>query len=303
MASIFDKANMPGRDQPIFGSAPASPAPSFEKAAREQAVLQTRQAAATAPLQASDEAILGQAIPGAVAQVSQARQADRGQAFEAEMAARRQSESERQLQSREELFKRAMAIEEETQNNIKALTAIDAQVANEIFHSNLQFKKDELGRTLFNERQLADWAATKSRNQEELANYEQMSYHALEMRQQCLRVAQNRIQQALTQEFQKEQQARDQELMTLLQEAKAKLAEKQRKAQADAANKIGLWGAIGKITGGLTGLLIAGKEGAIAGASIGEGVGTIGAARGIDTEAVSRDRDEVFSPLRSRYNL
>jgi hypothetical protein len=188
-----------------------------------------------------------------------------------------------------------------------------------LFYDNLKFREDEIGRTMFNERQLVDWAVLKAKNAEEFANYEQISLQALEKKQQTLRIAYLRIQDALDKEYKKEEQLRDQKLTRLLTVAEAELAKKQRAADAKARNVSSMWQVGGQIVGGFIGAAVGvaatvGTAGAAAptiaatttaGMALGGGLGSVaGAGQGNKYNSIDQsEKDTIFSDLRKEYNL
>lgn len=333
MAIDYDKLNMPTKDTPIFSQRPATPSLNIDQATREAATQRMRSSlAGVTPTQAKQpgvaESAIQQVVPQATAQVSQGRMEQRKVDFTQAQAQQSLAEQQRQGEAREELFRRAVQIEDENEQNIKALSSMDSGIAATLFYDNLKFREDELGRTTFNERQLADWAALKSKNQEEFASYEQTMYQALERRQQTLRVAYSRVKTALEQEYLKDEAVRDQELIRTLTIAKANLEKKQREAEARAANTVSLFSTIGNVVGTIVGGIIGGVAGAAAGAVGGAGIGAapgaaMGAAggaaaggalgKGLGTMAGSAvagspgvsdaSRDDTLRELRTKYGL
>jgi hypothetical protein len=308
MAIDYSKLKMPTADTPIFGAAPLS----MEQAAREAATQQARQAAASVtPEQARRPGeVVSQIVPRATQAISSARMQDRSSQFQQFEGTRQLQEAERQSEAREELFQRAIQIENENENNIRALSNMDSGMAAQLFYDNLKFKEDELGRTLMNDRQLADWAALKAKSQEDFANFEQISLNALDKKIQTVKVAYARIQQALEQQFQKDESLRDQELVKLLSTAKSALEKKAAQAQAKAANNISMWGAIGTglgaVIGGVVGTVVLPGVGTTAGAMAGSALGG-GAATLITSQTQGRPsisgKEDVYSRLRDRYNI
>jgi hypothetical protein len=305
MAIDFNKLEMPKADSPIFGgAAPQTPQLSLADATREAATARARTLAAQG-------APADQIIPQATQQISAGKMADRQAQFQTAQTQAQLAEQQRQMAEREDLFRRAVQVEEENDKNIAALSAMDSGISASLFYDNLKFREDEIGRTLFNERQLVDWAVLKSKNAEDFANYEQISMQALEKKQQTLRVAYLRIQDALDKEFKKDEQLRDQKLTRLLTTAKAELEKKQRAAEAKARNTSSMWQVGGQIVGTIAGAVlgagtpVGAAGGGFIGSAIGSGLGSIaGAGQGNKQNTVSgSDRDSVFSDLRKEYNI
>ena len=189
------------------------------------------------------------AAAGAEAVQTQAKAQQAAQAQQAQLAAG-QAELGMQRQARarqEELQIRKTALNNSVRNAEQALANLGMTTKQQLFDASLQFEQDELGRTLFNERQLLDYAATHARDIEDLQNYEQTISQMSERRLRLMQVAQQKIEQALTQAYQAEQSALNQEaklaLGRMAQQAKEKIA----KEKADAANRSNIWGVV---TGG-----------------------------------------------------
>lgn len=134
-------------------------------------------------------------------------------------------------------------------NNQDRLFRVSEEGKRALFDNQMTFRKDDLGRTLFNERQLADWAILKAKNSEELANYEQMVTQASQRRMTLLKAAEAKIRQELQQIEMKSEQELDQGLKQRLYLAKAKLEEKLRREKAEAASRAAMWQAGGTILG------------------------------------------------------
>ena len=139
-------------------------------------------------------------------------------------------------QQSDALARQRIALSQQSRQLSQVLASSEAASASELFDSNLKFQKDELGRTIFNERQLADYAVNHARSQEELANYEQEVSQILERKQAILQQALRVIQQSQTQAFQQSEQELDQNLQQKVALAKKELEDKMRKQQTDAAS-------------------------------------------------------------------
>jgi len=148
----------------------------------------------------------------------------------------------------------------------------DANLAeDELFTQQLRFQQDELGQTMLNERQLADYALNHARTQEELANYEQEVSQALERKQLLLQRSFTILKQAEEQLLQSQETEANQELTLKIAQARQKLEEDMQKLAKDAANKAAIWSAVSTVGAAVTpiyppaGLAIAGA-GAVGGA-------------------------------------
>lgn len=152
------------------------------------------------------------------------------------------------------------------------LTRLGADVKDEILDSRLRFENDEMGRKFSNERQLADWTITNSKNEIELQDRMREMQQTAEREIQLLEVAEQRIRQTLVNDFSQQQQTLDNEAKVKLAQMAADMREKIRKKQAKAANNAAMWQAGGTIVGAGVGAMAGNPT---AGAAVGGGIGTV----------------------------
>lgn len=168
-------------------------------------------------------------------------------------------------------------------NEARRLGNLDSSLKNELFDSNLKFRKDELGRTLFNDRQLLDYKLASAKSDEELRDYEQQIEQEYARKNQILQASHAKILQAMQNEFQKSEQEADQAHRKALVLAKNAIEEKIRRQQAKAANRAAAYSAAGSIIGGVGGAIlgtfvapgVGTMAGAAAGSQLGAGVGSV----------------------------
>ena len=229
-----------------------------------------------------------QAGTTATAQQLGAQQAQQSGAIQMQAASRTNEQvsqvgqmalQEDKMQKNQELFTRQQAITQKNRAYTNQLAGMDNNLKDQLLDQQLSFRTDEFGRTLFNERQLADFAVMQATSQADLDKFEQTVNQQSQRRMQILQTAQAKIKQALEQNFMREGQALDQQtrmaLAKMKQEAEAKIRKEKNKRNGRAA----------MFQGGLTilgagaGALIAGPggyaAGASAGAALGGGVGSI----------------------------
>lgn len=163
-------------------------------------------------------------------------------------------------------------------NEARRLGNLDTSLKNQLFDSNMTFKKDELGRTLFNDRQLLDYKLSSAKSEEDLAKYEQDIEQQYARKMQILAAAQAKIVQAMQQDYTKGEQELDQAHKKELVLKKAAIDEKIRKEKAKAANRAAQYSAAGSIVGAVAGAVIgssaAGPAGTVAGAQAGSAIGS-----------------------------
>jgi hypothetical protein len=150
---------------------------------------------------------------------------------------------------------------------------LDENAKNRILDNQLQFQRDEMGRTLFNERQLADFALLQATNAEDIRNYQQTVEQLSRRKLQMLQAAQTILTQQLEMDYQRESRQLSQEQVLKLQRAKQELQNKIAKEQAERANRAGMNSAIGGMLGGVGGAFIGGPTGAMIGQQLGSGLG------------------------------
>lgn len=176
----------------------------------------------------------------------------------------------------EQLGQSRVAASQKARQNETELAGLGRDLKQRIFDSRTQFARDEQGRAVMNEYQLADWAVSKSKNAEGAKARMQEMQLAHERRMEMLRVAETRLTQAMEFEQKKSAQDRDNTTYERLARAKAAVAEKVRLEQADAANKQAMWQTGGTIVGAVAGLVVTGGNpaGAAAGAALGGAAGS-----------------------------
>lgn len=156
------------------------------------------------------------------------------------------------------------AITKQSRDLSAALSRQGAATEAELFNDNLRFERDELGLAVWNERQLADYAATQAKSQEQLMAYEQQVAQTLERKQAVLRQALEVIRQTETQAFESEQQGLNMEQTRRIALAKKKLEDDLARLQAEAANSAAIWGGVTAAGGAIAtvfpaaGLVVAG---------------------------------------------
>jgi hypothetical protein len=144
----------------------------------------------------------------------------------------------------------------------------------ELIDKQTQFAKDEMGRTVYTDRQLMDWQITKAKTHEDLLNYEQQAHQMSDRKMQMLRTAHAVISQAMQQASENYNNSEGNALRVQLQKDKEELELKMQKEAAAAANRAAMFQAGGTILGTAIGAF-GGPAGAMAGGAIGGGVGSI----------------------------
>ena len=150
----------------------------------------------------------------------------------------------RAIGQRETLQQRKLALGNSLRTAENRLTTLGMTTKQELFDSTMRFEQDELGRTMFNERQLLDYAVTHAKKIEDFQDYEQAITQMSERRTRLMQVAQAKLEQALKQAFTTEQTELSQEAKLGLARAKSAIEEKLKKEKANAQNRTSMWSAL-----------------------------------------------------------
>lgn len=266
---------MPGQNQKV--------ATGLQEAAKTQ---MRQQLGGIGPMAPQQVQAIGQQAAAAKGQAGlQAQQQGAQQAQKLGQLAITQEQQDQQvkLQARQlDLAKRARV-------NSQMLNNLDSSLKTKLTDEQFQFQKDELGRTLFNERQLMDYKIQTAKSDLDMRDFEDKFRQASQRRMLLLKAAQAKIEQEMQQSFAQGQQKLDQASREKLARAAWELKEKLRREQAEQANRASMFSAGGTLLGGAIGIaatvLTAGAAapltpaaiaaGGMLGASIGQGLGTV----------------------------
>ena len=137
--------------------------------AASQASMRQQVAQAPGPLTTAQQQQAGaqQAATMGSQRLQAAQQGIQQQAQMGQMGLQQQAQ-----QSKEKLAERQLGLRTKQRNLENQLASMGEQVKQKLFDSNMTFQRDELGRTAWNERQLADWVVKKAKSVEDLRNYQ-----------------------------------------------------------------------------------------------------------------------------------
>jgi hypothetical protein len=187
------------------------------------------------------------------------------------------------IQKQQELFTRSQALSQKNRYLENELARISQSAKDKLLDQQLSFKRDELGRTVWNERQLADYKIATAKDEEDFRNYQQEASNLSERRMKMLTMAQKKLEQILEQGYISNNQKLDQASRLKIVETVAALKRKQARESARQSSNMGMWAGAGTVVGAVAGAMIAGPTayaaGAAAGAQIGQGVGTAAGAQ------------------------
>ncbi len=168
---------------------------------------------------------------------------------------------------------------EQQTSAVERLGNLDAKLKQDIYDKNIQFQKDETGRTVLNETQMADYARVNAQNDQQYQNYAQTAQQASQRNLELMNVAHQKIMEDLDVRYEKAKQAGDQATMRDIANMKYETDQRMQREQARAANSAAAWTAGGTVLGGALGSL-AGPAGAQAGAGVGGALGGMANALG-----------------------
>lgn len=241
-----------------------------QKAAR---ALQLQQAVAGLPAQQAP--VTRQQVGTIAGQMGEAAgQAQVGQAKEAiEMAgqAARLGQQETALAGQQRLAQMGTLAQQEAMDQTSRLAKIDQAAKKEIFDDTLQFKKDEADRTLYNERQLMDYAIMSANREEAFRNWEQKAKQYSERNLRMLEVAAAKVEQALRTGATENKQKLDQQQKLQLAQIQRDIQNRIAKAKAKAEN-------IKMMAGAASGIMTAAGTALLATPAAPVGVGLMAAA-------------------------
>lgn len=185
--------------------------------------------------------------------------------------------NQQRLEGMQALAAKKLGIDQRQRELSTKLSTLNRDVKNKLFDQNLSFQKDELGRTVFNERQLMDYKLANAQSDEEFKDYEQQTHELSDRKMKMLQMSYQKIQQSLQQaEGMREQQLSNEQKARLTQALQA-LQQKMAKEKAEQANRASMFNSVGTIAGAVVGGYFGGSSGAAAGAAVGGGAGNIAA--------------------------
>lgn len=180
-------------------------------------------------------------------------------------AAGQQAIAQDKMQKQKELFTRSQALSQKGRYLENELARISQGAKDKLLDQQLSFKRDELGRTLWNERQLADYKVATAKNEEEFKTYQQQVNNLYERKLKMMEMAEKKLEQVLQQGYLSNKQKLDQASRKRIAETAMELRRQRMKAQAKANSTVAIFEAAGTIIGSYWGP---------AGAMVGRGIGT-----------------------------
>ena len=187
------------------------------------------------------------------------------------------------LKFQQEYADKQQKLVELQRKNAEKFAAFAREKQNELMKEQMQFQKDEIGKTVFTERQMLDYKVTQAKNQNELEDYRMMVSQISRRKSQIFQTMAAKIEQRIQFEFKKSEQEKDQALMEKLYRAQAALRKKLAEDAADASGRASwiqggftvVGAVVGAVVGGGWNFGVGAAPGAAVGASVGAGVGSI----------------------------
>lgn len=255
----------------------------------------TAQAVQSTGVQAMQNQVAAGAAAGVQTSTAQAQQAGAAQTAQKAQSATQvaqqglqqglqtgqQSLVQQSGEKKNQLARMSLQLDKESNELANKLEDVQQGLKKELFDRQLEFQQDELGRTVWNERQLLDFQLLKANDTESLRNFEQQFSYFSNLRMQMLKASQAKIQQAMQQSSGIREFEKNAQLQKKLVEAKAALERKIAREKTRQANKAAMFAAAGTIIGAVAGGIATGGNpvGVMAGASVGQGLGSVAASQ------------------------
>lgn len=239
----------------------------------QQAVSQMPTQAATQPQAAQQLGSQQAQIAGQQAQQQQAATQQTAQQVTQLAAQQQQQAASGQTAAAEAALKReGIATESE-------LSEKQRQVEDQIFQDQIQFQKDELGRTEYSQEQMMDLALWSAQSTEDFKDRVQTIEQEADKELALLQALHNSIETTLKGSFamgeQQLDQASKERMVEVQRELQRRIEDRQKKAaKRGTYGQVG--GLVGGIGGGIVGGYLGGPVGAVAGAAAGSAAGTAG---------------------------
>lgn len=241
--------------------------------------IQLQQAVARAPVGAATAPAAQQTAAAATGQMGEQQVEKAKQMVQQAGQLGQLQVGEQQMAAQQKIAQAEQAARQQEMTNADRLGRLDMAAKKELYDAETQFRKDEAGRTLFNERQLADYMAQNAQSEEQYKNYAQQADLLNRRKLQAMETAFTIIEEDLKQRWSLAEQKKDQAAKQRIFEIKAELERQREKARARAANSAAVWQSGGTLIGAGIGAAYGGPAGAAAGASVGGALGGIAASQ------------------------
>lgn len=198
------------------------------------------------------------------------------------------------------LSDRQLGQQQQARKNEQMLSQLNNDVKTKLYDKAMQFQKDELGRTQWQTSQLLDYAAKKSKRWQDYRQTEQQLGMMQKRRMTMLKVAQNKIEQSLQQEFAKSEAVADRALTERLTKAQAEIKRRIADAEAKAKEQGAMWEAIGTGIGVVAAGVAAAYGGAAFAPALIAGGGALGRMAAPKAQGANVSREEIRGMVRRK---
>lgn len=244
--------------------------------------IQVQQAVAKAPTGAAIAPAAQQTAAAATAQTGQAQVEAAKQMVQQAGQIGQLQLGEQQMAAQQQIAQQQQTARQQEMTNVERLGRLDLRAKQELYDKELEFKKDEAGRTLFNQRQLADYALQTAKSDEDFKGWAQKAEQLNKRNLQALETAYSLIVEDLKNRWQLAEQSKDQKAKEEIAQIEANARRAMEKARARAANNTAMWSSgLGTAAAIVTIAATGSPTAAITAGQIATGVGaTIGSQQG-----------------------
>lgn len=181
--------------------------------------------------------------------------------------------AEQGQQNQAALASAAQGAKAEQMNQAEQFANLNQDMKKKMYDETMKFQTDELGRTKFNEMQLADYYRSKAVSQEQFKNYSQKATQASKRNLEMMNKAHELVVEDLNNKYNEAKAKGDFETMKAIQQSKFDADQAMQREVNRDKNNAAVWTAGGMVAGGTAGAILGGPQGAQAGASGGGALG------------------------------
>lgn len=264
---------------------PASQVAPTLRAQGDRDIQKVAQASTKSLTTPTDSTMMGSRVAGAAlqAQAGQRASAVGSQLVQSSAQVGQTALATQEASNRQQLALRKLSLDAESSKASARLARLGEDVKNELLDNTLTFQRDKTGRTLFNERQLLDFAAFKARSSEdfEAVKQKQMQMHNrnLMLMEQASKVLQAELSEMTNRKMTEQDNATKMKLAKLKSNADKKARDAANSQLQGAAMGRGIGMIVGGIAGGVAAYVTGGSAAPYIPAAIAAG-GAIGETAG-----------------------
>lgn len=227
------------------------PAANQEAAKRRQAAsdLQLQQAVAATPTTAPIQQT-AQAMGTAVAQQQGQQQVQTAQKqVEQQAQAAGTVLKQQEAENKQATLAQNIGLQKTELSNEERFASLNQQAKTEMFDSRLKFEQDEAGRTIFNTRQLADYARLRAKDDVEYSRFEQKARQASERELQAMQQTSALLEEELNHRYNSAKSDEDRKLVENLRAMKIAHDKKMAQSKANYERDMAAIGVVAKVAG------------------------------------------------------